>query len=63
MASDYVEVDTGEDIMGRHWAVGTRGDVLVVTFGNNLRFFDDEDGGREKFAEAVARAAMPGVSG
>lgn len=59
--SEYVKVDSGEDIFGKPWEVGMRRGVLVVTFGEKRRVFDDEDGGREKFAEAVARAVTPGV--
>jgi hypothetical protein len=72
MASDgYTALAGGRDIYGRPWEVGMRRAVMVVTFGDVIRVFDDEegesDGGatdRDRFAEAVARAVTPGqVSG
>lgn len=68
--SEYEPLASGRDIYGREWEIGTRGRVIVVKFGEAVRVFDDEegdsDGGvadRDRFAEAVARAVTPGVSG
>jgi len=67
MANDgYVALAGGRDIYSRPWEVGTRRGVLVISFGDTIRVFDDsdgEDGGRadrDIFAEAIARATTPG---
>ena len=59
MPSEYVTVDTGFTESRTRWAVRLRdGRRFTVAIGTFSVTFTDEQ--RDRFAEAVARAAMPG---
>lgn len=57
MSSGDVQIDSGRDVHGIGWSVGTDHGALRVEIGAGLGILDGEQA--EKFAEAVARAVTP----
>jgi hypothetical protein len=57
---DYLRVDDGTDSRGLGWEVGSLGPRLIVSLSPLSGWqLDLEDGERDRFAEAVARAVTP----
>jgi hypothetical protein len=58
MASDVTEIDSGTDSDGTPWSVAASAPGMIVSVGAEDVLL--KGAGRDRFAEAVARAVTPG---